>query len=169
MTAEQILAITKNYVKRTLEGEGAVKGVPCEIETITDNEESIDVIFRWEDKDGNVHHQDMSIHKPIDTSSIYDFDEQIVGSWVNGEPIYRRVIQLDDPSLFQKGVAFKVTNFEANTMRLVKGYGLIKTYEGSYSNSDILVYSNNTAIMAKQNFTGYPHKMWIIIEYIKEE
>lgn len=169
MESEELMSWIKRYVARTLEGEGAIRGVPCEIETITEQEEFIEVIFRWEDKEGNIHHQDMSIHKPVDTSSIYDYDEQIVGSWVNGEPIYRKVFELTDTSLFQKGNTFIVSSKPQNLKMLIKGFGIIKTYEGSYSNSDILVFSDNASIKAKQNFTGYPQKMWVIIEYIKEE
>ena len=42
---------------------------------------------------------------------------------------------------------------------LLKGYGIVRTYEGSYSTND--------SIFAKQSFTGYPERMYIFIEYVK--
>lgn len=167
MTGEEALALAKSYVRRTLEGEGAVRGVPCEIDNIEEQTDDIIVTFRWQDKDGTIHHQEMNVPKPKD--SIYSTSELVIGQWVDGKPIYRKVIELTDPTLFPKGTAFKASDLPANFKMLVKGYGIIKTYENSYSNNDILVYSTSTSIMVKQNFTGYAHKMWIIIEYIKED
>lgn len=167
MTPEQVYGACMRTIQQTLEGAGAVRGVPCEIEHIEDQEDAFLMTFKWEEKDGSTHRQDMIIPKPIDTSSIYDYDEQIVGSWVNGEPIYRKVIEVTDPNTIQKGNTFKVCDLPANYKMLIKGYGIIRTYEGSYSNNDILVFATNTQITARQNFTGYPERMYITLEYIK--
>lgn len=167
MTGEEALALAKAYVRRTLEGEGAVRGVPCEIDSIDEQTDDIIVTFRWQDKDGTIHHQEMNVPKSKD--SVYSINELVIGQWVDGNPIYRKVIELTDTTLFQKGTTFKASDLPTNFKMLIKGYGIIKTYEGSYSNSDILVFSDTVGIKARQNFTGYPHKMWIIIEYIKED
>lgn len=167
MTGEQALALAKAYVRRTLEGEGAVRGVPCEIDSMEESTTEIIVTFRWQDKDGSVHHQEMNV--PKSKESIYSSDEVIVGTWLNGENIYRKVIEITEPNLIQKGATFKVCDNPDGFKMFIKGTGIIKTYEGSYSNNDILVYSTNDSIMAKQNFTGYPEKIYIIVEYIRTE
>lgn len=167
MTPEQSYAACLKVIQQTLEGAGAVRGVPCEIEHITEQDTTITISFKWEEKDGSVHRQDMLIHKPQDLVDTYDYDEIMIGGWVNGEPIYRKVIEITDPNTIQKGVLFKVCDKPSGMSMLIKGYGIIKTYEGSYSNSDILVFADSTTIKAKQNFTGYPEKMWIILEYTK--
>lgn len=169
MTPEQVYGACMRTIQQTLEGAGAVRGVPCEIEHIEDQEDAFLMTFKWEERDGSVHRQDMLIPKPIDTSSIYDYDEQIIGSWVNGEPIYRKVIEVMDTTLFQKDKLFKVCDVPADYAMLVKGYGIIQTYERSFSNNDILVYATPTQIMAKQTFTGYPEKIYVVIEYTKRE
>lgn len=169
MTPEQSFAASLRVIRETLEGAGAVRGVPCELEHIDNQEDAFILTFKWEERDGSVHRQDMIFPKPVDTSSIYDYDEQIVGSWVNGEPIYRKVIEITDPNTIQKGNTFTVCPVPQNYLMLIKGYGIIRTYEGSYSNSDILVFATSTDVKARQNFTGYPERMYIILEYIKKE
>ena len=37
------------------------------------------------------------------------------------------------------------------------------------TNNDILIYAARDGIYVKQNFTGYPHILYVIIEYIKGE
>lgn len=167
MTVEQCYAICKRDIQQTLEGAGAIRGVPCEIFSITEDVDAFLFTFKWEEKDGSVHYQEVLFPKPVDTSSIYDYDEQIVGSWVNGEPIYRKVIEISNPNLIQKGSVVKVCDNPNGLTMLVKGYGIIKTYENSHSNNDILVYATRDAIFAKQNFTGYPERLYVIIEYTK--
>lgn len=88
-----------------------------------------------------------------------------VGDWIDGTKRYSQVIEITDTTLIQKGNAFKVCDLPEGFKMLIHSTGIIKTYEGSYSNDDILIYSTRDSIMAKQNFTGYPEKMYIIIEY----
>lgn len=164
MTTEELIGYVKGYVRKTLEGEGAIRGVPCEIDSIEEQPESIIVTFRWQDKDGAIHHQDMNVPKLVE---MYSKEELFIGTWMD-EYRYRKVIEISDPNTIQKGVTFKVCDLPEGYKMLTKGYGIVKTYEGSYSNNDILVYATSTAIMARQNFTGYPQKMYIIIEYVKE-
>lgn len=97
----------------------------------------------------------------------YSTTEKVIGVWIDDKLIYRKVIEIDDPSKIQKGVVVEVCDKPTNMTMLIRGYGIIKTYENSYSNNDILVYSTNDKIYAKQNFTGYPQKLYVVIEYIK--
>lgn len=92
-----------------------------------------------------------------------------IGDWIDGSKRYVQVIELTDPNQFQKGVTFKVCDLPVGFKMLIHSTGIIRTYEGSYSNDDILIYSTKDAIMAKQNFTGYPERMHIIVEYNVEE
>lgn len=92
-----------------------------------------------------------------------------VGDWIDGSRRYTKVVEITDTTLIQKGNAFKVCDLPEGFKMLIHSTGIIKTYEGSYSNDDILIYSTREGIMAKQNFTGYPEKMYIIIEYNVEE
>lgn len=167
MTPEQCYGACVKLIQQTLEGAGAVRGVPCELENIEEQDDAFLITYKWEEKDGSVHRQEMLIPKPHDLMDNYDYDEVLVGSWVNGEPIYKRTIEIAEPNLIQKGVLFKVCDLPVDFLMLIKGSGIIRTYEGSYSNNDILIYSNKDGIYAKQNFTGYPERIYITIEYTK--
>lgn len=103
----------------------------------------------------------------IKNQCIYSTEEQIIGVWINNKPIYRKVIEITDTSKIQKDVQNKVCDNPTDMTMLIKGYGIIRTYENAYSNNDILVYSNKNGIFAKQSFTGYPERLYVIIEYIK--
>lgn len=164
MTPEQAYGGALKVIKETLSGIGAIRGTPCMLENVEETDRDILLTFMWEDTDGSRHEQDVLIPKPFDE---YAFIETLVGRYADNRLIYRKVIDIDEPNLIQKGVLLKVCDLPEGFNQLVKGYGIIKTYEGSYSNNDILVYSTKDSIMAKQNFTGYPQKLTIIIEYTK--
>lgn len=169
MTPEQSYAACLRVIRETLEGAGAVRGVPCELEHLEDQGDAFILTFKWEERDGSVHRQDMLIPKPQDLTATYDYDELLIGSWVNGEPLYRKVIEITDPNTIQKGNTFTVCELPRDYLMLVKSYGIIRTYEGSYSNNDILIYATKNDIKARQNFTGYPERMYIVLEYTKRE
>lgn len=164
---------TKLAVKqdKLIPGEGisiAADGKTISADSTTDyvelNKEEYDALPQEKKMDGTLYFiTDWCQYRTV----VYSIKEIAIGTWVDGKTVYQRVIELSDPSAFQKGVAFKVMDKPAGMTMMIKGEGIIKTYEGSYSNSDILVYSTSSAIMAKQNFTGYPEKLWIIIQYIK--
>ena len=61
MKAILALASSKSYTKETVEGAGAVAGVPCQIQSITDIEGGHRVTFLWEDNDGNEHTSTMDV------------------------------------------------------------------------------------------------------------
>lgn len=45
-------ALCKSYIKKVIDGCGALKGAPCEIQSITDITGGKRVTFKWEDKEG---------------------------------------------------------------------------------------------------------------------
>lgn len=169
ITPEQVYGACMRTIQQTLEGAGAVRGVPCELEHIEEQDDAFLMTFKWEERDGSIHRQDMLIPKPHDLTATYDYDELFIGSWVNGEPIYRKTIEITDPNRIQKGSLIDLGTLPPGFGMLIHSEGIIKTYEGSYSNNDILIYATKTNLMAKQNFTGYPEKLYVTIEYTKSE
>ena len=49
----ETLAAAKKYTDKSIEGAGAIKGAPCQIQSITDITGGHRVTFLWEDSDGN--------------------------------------------------------------------------------------------------------------------
>lgn len=165
MTAEQMYGACIKLIRETLAGAGAIRGVPCELESIEDQEDAFLLTFKWEETDGTVHRQELLFPKPQDATAIYDYDEQQIGSWVNGEPLYRKTILVDHD--LAKDNIIKVCDKPTGMTALIKAVALIKTTQGSYSNNDIIVYADTQAIYCRQNFTNYPEVIYVTIEYIK--
>ena len=61
MKAILALASSKSYTKETVEGAGAVAGVPCQIQSITDIEGGHRITFLWEDNEGVEHTSFMDV------------------------------------------------------------------------------------------------------------
>lgn len=49
----ETLAAANKYTDKSIEGAGAIKGAPCQIQSITDITGGHRVTFLWEDSDGN--------------------------------------------------------------------------------------------------------------------
>lgn len=111
-------------------------------------------------------------------NNTYSTTEQVVGKWIDGKSIYRKVIDIGAlPDTAQKTVASGV---DFSTAFLVKMYGVCK-YSGSnvsfplpFANPATLEYSimlnidnqNNVVITTGTDRTGYFG--YVIIEYTKE-
>lgn len=164
MEAEELYGVLLKTIQETLAGIGVIRGTPCMLSNVEETDIDILLTFEWEETDGTRHEQDVLVPK---ISSTYKSGEHKIGKWIDGNDLYRQVIEITDPNSIQKGVLLKVMDLPEDFIMLTNSIGIIKTYEGSYSNNDILIYSTTNAIMAKQNFTGYPQKLTIIIEYTK--
>ena len=57
----------------------------------------------------------------IDASTNYSGVEQIVATWINGKPIYRKVIHLG--ALTNSGTVIVSSGLDSSTIRLIKLYG----------------------------------------------
>ena len=59
--------------------------------------------------------ENINLEQNIDFSNIYSTDERIVGSWVNGKPVYQKVINLSETIVLQSYVwtnVFMIENME---------------------------------------------------------
>ena len=61
MTANQAFVLSKKYTDDSVAGAGAIKGAPCEIQSIEDGI----VTFLWEDTNGNKHTLGLDVGKAI--------------------------------------------------------------------------------------------------------
>lgn len=75
MKAILALASSKSYTKETVEGAGAVAGVPCQIQSITDIPGGHRITFLWEDNEGTEHTDTLDVMNG-DTGPKGDVGEQ---------------------------------------------------------------------------------------------
>lgn len=59
----EIIGMLKSYVKKSLVGMGALKGAPCEIQSIVESPAGVFTItFKWEDTSGTTHTDTLVLH-----------------------------------------------------------------------------------------------------------
>ena len=106
-------------------------------------------------------------------SEIYSLDEQVIGQWIDGKPLYRKTINFGAlPSLDnEKSVSTNVSNIDV----MINVYGFSTNGDGYFSiNDDYIagigcIYSKNTnqiKIQASRNRTDYT-TTYVTIEYTK--
>ena len=99
----------------------------------------------------------------------YSTDEQVVGTWIDGKPLYRKVVVIDNPS---DGTTFSIDNIDEPinarwTQQHPSPAGIYFSFNsGAYSTS--MIYFNPTS----KNFViqmggGFAGRMVAIVEYTK--
>ena len=108
--------------------------------------------------------ENINLEQNIDFSSIYSIDERIVGSWVNGKPIYQKVINLSETIVLQSYVWTNVFMIENMEMIIY-----IECIRGTELNDGRLRWNclNNYICGAAEEDNFTIDSCTIIIQYIK--
>lgn len=118
----------------------------------------------------------LKINEKLIPSANYLTDEQKIGTWINGKPIYRKVVNFGNlPNATTKTVATNISNVDIVT----KLYGIRKGnaeiapiplyYSGNYYESLTLKYVDNaiTGVNIKTSSNRTNETAVVIIEYVK--
>lgn len=107
----------------------------------------------------------------------YSEDEQVVGTWIDGKLIYRKVIKTFMPSVINEDTSITDAPLVEQMIRFdaffVDSYGAIVTADGSYSGSSRAIWYSDGTIRAQiygeysSVWTGAP--ITIIMEYTKPD
>ncbi len=110
-----------------------------------------------------------------DTSNNYTLDEVVVGSWVDGKPIYRKGFNLNSLTYSTNWSDFN--HNISNIKRVIKTYGnLINNDNGqlfalpiyrSNTNQGIIIGVSDTKILYINNWLQNTKEIYIFIEYTK--
>lgn len=108
----------------------------------------------------------ISINDNLIYSKTEDYSTEAlpIGKWLDGNIIWKQTFVITEN--LAKDNTIKVCDIPTGMTVMAKGYGIVETTEGSFSNSDITVYATTNGIMCKQNFTSYPKTLYITIEYV---
>lgn len=107
----------------------------------------------------------MSVSEPLNFSQ----EEQVVGSWVDGQPIYQKTVLFEGRSFATSGAGTLIPEFGSDIKKLIHVCGTTsdKTYvdfsitRGRLINSQISIYSDTSSATAANGF--------ITALYIKED
>ena len=114
---------------------------------------------------------------------VYSTEEQVVGTWIDGKPIYRKVISLNCPTCSDNGVfadaktdvsslnidfiMFKYVNISTSNGVLLE-YNGINPNETSKLGGQVWYYSTEKTIYARHTRTNFNNcPITAIIEYTK--
>ena len=70
MIAEEALAIAKSYTKKSLEGQGALKGAPCTIKSTTKVSDGTNITFEWTGTSGTKQTSEMTVKNGVSIPSL---------------------------------------------------------------------------------------------------
>lgn len=103
----------------------------------------------------------------------YSEDEIVIGKWIDGKPVYRKVIKMPDQPSKNASVIIDITNL--NIEKPIKCYGFCKINGNSYwtsgykASNDIVTFiiNGNSLIYYAYSFSGLAKDITAIIEYTK--
>ena len=105
------------------------------------------------------------------TPTNYSTTETRIGTWINGKPIYRQVIETTTPSTTSAATLGSISNLGivTNLYGLLTASGQQVPLNFIYNTSDIhSLYTEGNNIMCKINYSSYLSKTcFIVIEYTK--
>lgn len=94
----------------------------------------------------------------------YSTDETIIGRWIDGKPIYRKVFKTtDDADLFMINTEINVINMKMNA---INSYGNEMIYYGANNNSGLYVFTQQGHKLGVDNLNMQTMN-WLLIEYTK--
>lgn len=125
-------------------------------------------------KQGFVVVTDEDVTKPNSGGSnggeVYSTDEVRIGTWIDGKPIYRRVLEAN--LSVNSSSSYKNLCVIKNLGRLIRAYGYGKSSDGIYincnSDATALAYlSNETVRLYVSSSTRFVSDGYIVLEYTK--
>lgn len=117
--------------------------------------------------------------EPISNILKYSTKEQIVGTWIDGRTIYRKVIKIAQSQLVSGGQA-EITHGIDNFENIIKAYGFIERTSGIrnvvpwYAGSNYYFVFNdfNTTffrVAVSGELYSFINNFYAILEYVKSE
>ena len=72
MTAEEAYVLSKSFTKKSLDGQGALKGAPCTIKSITEVDGGQKVTFEWTGTSGTKQTSEMTVKNGVSVTGVSD-------------------------------------------------------------------------------------------------
>ena len=142
MNATQAYALSKKYTEDSLIGIGALKGAPCEIDSIVHADGVTTITFKWEALDGSIH-----------TSDIQVYDGTPIYVWTSGNHYEIGDLAIYGSSFYRCVTPNSDLVFDSSKWNEIGGSGS----DGDY---DIV----ETASLLPASFSSADRKMYYVID-----
>lgn len=111
---------------------------------------------------------------PVTDRDIYSTTEQVIGAWINGKPLYRKVINIANPQTSNTDYG-TVANDIDECIKIYgyaysSGYGThpVPQTDSASSFSVIFIKNDNKTLRGRFSLGGgVPNKVMVIVEYTK--
>ena len=131
-------------------------------------EDKIEIGEIWKDIKGYEGLYQVSNLGNVKSGNNYSTDEQVVGTWINGKPIYRKVVIIDNPS---NGETISIANIDEPINAIWKQtYGsspLCFNYNENGSSRSAITFNTTSKNFEITMTGGFKGKMVVIVEYTK--
>ena len=90
MNGLKAYVLAKGYVKKSLDGVGALKGSPCQIESITPSADGsyTTIVFKWEGTSGTVYTDQLIVENGIGVESLaIDEDGHLIATYTDDSTV----------------------------------------------------------------------------------
>ena len=97
----------------------------------------------------------------------YSTNEQVIGTWIDGKPLYRKVVVIDNPS---SGMTFSIANIDEPINVIWKQAhptGVFFSYNYDGSSMCIINFDSTSKNFVVQMGGGFGGKIVAIVEYTK--
>ena len=97
----------------------------------------------------------------------YSTDEIKIGEWINGKPIYRKVVVIDNPS---DGMTFSIDNIDELinvNWKQARSSGLYFSYGHDGTSYSVIYFDSTSKNFVVQMGGGFGGKIVAIVEYTK--
>ena len=97
----------------------------------------------------------------------YSTDEQVIGTWIDGKPLYRKVVVIDNPS---EGMTFSIANIDEPIniiWKQARSSGLYFSYGHDGTSYSVIYFDSTSKNFVVQMGGGFNGKMVAIVEYTK--
>lgn len=116
------------------------------------------------------------VHSNLSNLALYSTSETLIGKWINGKSIYRKVIDFGAlPNNTQKNLNHNISNVDmftnvygiAYTSGYVYTYPLPLMYKGSDSNYNVELMVSKQSISMSSNTDRSALSAYVVLEYTK--
>lgn len=106
-------------------------------------------------------------------SNNYSTTEQIIGTWIDGNPVYRKVFDNTNKQYGTSEVTIDISSLNVDVITFLDAYGTDQdnqagskfTINGTTSNANRIIYVVNDTIVIRGSY----YEWYVIIEYTKKQ
>ena len=105
---------------------------------------------------------------PYKEQNTYSTDEIIIGTWIDGKPIYRKVYtDLKVPAASSWQPIINIADLNVETVKTISGHFIVSGYRMNLESGGQLAYKDNEIVIYQSSSNYFDSPLTLILEYTK--